>query len=341
MKRIEVKGENSTSAILVGESILNLKDYIPAKNVFIITDANVHRLYKTHFPKFPVFIMEPGEEHKKLATAEAIYIWLLQESADRSCVIVGIGGGVVCDMAGFVASTYMRGVKFGFVSSTLLSQVDASVGGKNGLDLDGYKNIIGTFNQPEFVICDTSMLATLPVTELRCGLAEVMKHTLISSKAMFEMLEENYNKVLSLDKEIVNMFVEHSVVTKADIVSKDEREQGDRRKLNLGHTWGHAIERITGIPHGEAVSIGLAFTAWLSEKRGLLGIVERERIIYLLNQLGLPTSSDVSREAAMDSLLHDKKRDGCKLHFVLMEGIGKVRVEAISVDDLKRCILDA
>ena len=341
MKRIEVKGENSTSSILVGESILNLKDYIPTKNVFIITDSNVHRLYKAHFPKFPVFIMEPGEEHKRLATAEAIYIWLLQECADRSCVIVGIGGGIVCDMAGFVASTYMRGVKFGFVSSTLLSQVDASVGGKNGLDLDGYKNIIGTFNQPEFVICDTSMLATLPITELRCGLAEVMKHTLISSKAMFEMLEENYNKVLSLDKEIVNMFVEHSVVTKADIVSKDEREQGDRRKLNLGHTWGHAIERITGIPHGEAVSIGLAFTAWLSEKRGLLGIVERERIIYLLNQLGLPTSSDVSREAAMDSLLHDKKRDGSKLHFVLMEGIGKVRVEAISVDDLKRCILEA
>ena len=140
MKRIEVKGEKSTSAILVGESLLNLRSYIPTESVFIITDSNVERLYRTHFPKFPVFVMKPGEAHKNLSTAETIYRWLLEEGADRSSFIVGIGGGVVCDMAGFIASTYMRGVRFGFVSSTLLAQVDASVGGKNGVDFDGFKN---------------------------------------------------------------------------------------------------------------------------------------------------------------------------------------------------------
>jgi len=339
MKRIEVKGERANSIILVGESLLKLSDYIPTESVYIITDSNVERLYRTHFPKVPVFVMRPGELQKNLTTAETIYRWLLEEGADRSSFIVGIGGGVVCDMAGFIASTYMRGVKFGFVSSTLLSQVDASVGGKNGVDFDGFKNVIGTFTQPEFVICDTSMLSTLPVTELRCGLSEVIKHTLIADKAMFEMLENSYNKALSLDKEIIDLLVEHSVLTKAEIVSKDERELGDRRKLNLGHTWGHAIEKITGIPHGEAVSIGLAFSAWLSEKRGLLTATERKRITTLLNVLGLPTSSDVSRNAALDAMLRDKKREGGILHFVLMEGIGSVRVEAISVDELKKHIL--
>jgi len=341
MKRIEVKGERSSSTILVGESLLKLRDYIPKENVFIVTDSNVYQLYQTHFPKFPIFIMEPGEAHKNISCAETIYRWLLEEGADRSSFIVGIGGGVVCDMSGFIASTYMRGVKFGFVSSTLLAQVDASVGGKNGIDLDGYKNVVGTFNQPEFVICDTAMLTTLPITELRCGLSEVIKHTLISDRAMFEMLEQNYHRALSLEKEIIDRLVEHSVVTKAAIVNRDERENGERRKLNLGHTWGHAIEKITGIPHGEAVSIGLAFTAWLSERRGLLTTTERDRIVALLSSLGLPTSSDVSREAAIDALLRDKKKEGGKLHFVLMEGIGTVRVDAISIEELKRCILES
>ena len=340
MKTIEVKGEKSNSSIFIGESLLKLLNYTPVENVFIITDSNVEQLYQSHFPKFPVFVLKSGEAQKNLSNAEYIYQWLLENGADRSSFIVGIGGGVVCDMAGFIASTYMRGVRFGFVSSTLLSQVDASIGGKNGLDLDNYKNVIGTFNQPEFVICDTALLVTLPITELRCGLAEVVKHTLISDRKMFEFIEQNYSRALSLEKEVIDLLVEHSVETKAGIVNRDEKEKGERRKLNLGHTWGHAIEKITGIPHGEAVSIGIAFSAWLSEKRGLLSSTERDRIIALLHLLGLPTSSDVSREAAMEALLHDKKKEGTKMHFVLMEGIGHVTVEAISIEELKRSILE-
>lgn len=341
MKEIIVDGQIASSRILVGESLLKLKDYIPEENTYIITDKNVYQLYQSHFPRKPYFIIEPGETSKSLKVAEEIYLWLVQENADRKSFIVGIGGGVVCDLTGFVASTFMRGVRFGFVSSTLLSQVDASVGGKNGLDLDGYKNLIGTFNQPEFVICDTAMLSTLPITELRCGLAEVVKHTLIADKAMFEKLEVQFNKALSLDKDLIEELVVNSITIKAAIVSRDEREKGERRKLNLGHTWGHAIEKITGIPHGEAVSIGIAFTAWLSEKRGLLKSKEKERTIALLKNIGLPVSSDVSRETAMDAMLRDKKRDGGHLNFVMMDGIGQVKVHEISIDKMKECVLGA
>jgi len=277
MKKIIVQGQSISSEILVGESLLKLAEYIPAENTFIITDKNVYNLYQSHFPRMPMHIIEPGEASKSFKVAEDIFRWLLQNNADRNSFIVGIGGGVVCDLAGFVASTYMRGVNFGFVSTTLLSQVDASVGGKNGIDIDGYKNIVGTFTQPKFVICDTAMLSTLPITELRCGFAEIVKHTLIDDKPMFEMLEANFHKALSLEKQVIEELIINSITIKAKIVSLDEKEAGERRKLNLGHTWGHAIEKITGIPHGEAVSIGLAFTAWLSEKRGLLKSREKRK----------------------------------------------------------------
>ena len=176
---------------MIGESIYNLYKYLPECETFIITDSNVKRSYSEFFPNQPVFVMPSGEISKSLQTAMDIYRWLLENDADRNSFIVGIGGGVVCDLVGFVASTFMRGVDFGFVATTLISQVDASVGGKNGVDLDGYKNIVGTFNQPKFVICDITMLKTLPHVEFVNGMAEVVKHALISDKSMFEYIEKN------------------------------------------------------------------------------------------------------------------------------------------------------
>ena len=165
MEEIIVKGNNSESKVCIGETIENIGKYIPAENVFIITDSNVMAYHGSAFPKFQTYAIEPGEGSKTLQQAADIFQWLLSLEADRTSFILGIGGGIVCDLAGFVASTFMRGVDFGFVSTTLLSQVDASVGGKNGMNLEGYKNIVGTFNQPKFVICDTTMLATLPEEE--------------------------------------------------------------------------------------------------------------------------------------------------------------------------------
>ncbi len=195
--------------------------------------------------------------------------WWINE-IDRTAFIVGIGGGIVCDITGFVASTYLRGVRFGFAATTLLAQVDASAGGKNGVNFSGYKNMVGMFNQPEFVICDPEVLQTLSERDRGCGLAEIVKHAAIADDGLFCYLEENVGEVLALSPPTVRRMVYDSVVIKSEIVNRDEKETGERRKLNFGHTFGHAVEKITGAPHGEAVSIGMMVAARLSARRGYL-----------------------------------------------------------------------
>lgn len=338
MELVEVKGSESFSQILIGESIDNLKNYTLNSKLFIITDGNVKRLYRNRFPIAPIYSIDPGEKSKNFQTTLNIYRWLLENNADRSSFIVGIGGGVVCDIAGFVASTFMRGVNFGFVATTLLAQVDASVGGKNGIDLDGYKNIIGTFNQPKFVICDISMLKTLSTIEFANGMAEVVKHALISDKLMFDDIEKNRTEILALNEGLIEYLVTRSVKIKASIVEADERENDLRRVLNLGHTWGHAVEKLTGIPHGQAVSIGLVFAANLSIEKGLLSIEERDRLENILSNFGLPTKTDANPKHIFEVLQKDKKRENEFVHFVLMKGIGSVEVERINLKELEKFI---
>jgi len=338
MEVIKVNGKEASSQILIGESIKNLHKYIPQDNTFIITDGNVEGIYRDRFPDLPVFIFGAGESSKTLTMAADIYRWLLDLGADRHSFIIGIGGGVVCDLTGFVASTFMRGVKFGFVATTLLAQVDASVGGKNGVDFDGFKNIIGTFNQPEFVICDTAMLKTLPDAEFSNGMAEVVKHAIIADQSKFEFIEKNSDAILAQDMTMLKYLVSRSVKIKSDIVKVDEHETGLRRTLNLGHTWGHAIETITGIPHGQAVSIGLAFTATLSTFKGVLASSESDRIINLLTRLGLPVQSNTKPAVVLEILRKDKKKKGDGVHFVLIKGIGSVEVAEISFDELNKYI---
>ncbi len=334
MVSITVKGLASDSQILIGESIDNLSKYIPGRGIFIITDSNIHRIYSSRFPQARVFVTEPGEGAKTIESSAQIYRWLLEQGADRSSFIVGIGGGVVCDLAGYIASTFMRGLGFGFVATSLLAQVDASVGGKNGINLDGYKNTIGTFNQPKFVICDTSMLKTLPREEYCNGLAEIVKHALICDAPKFNFIEANIHKILSLNSEAMEYLVTRSVQIKADIVQADERERGERRKLNLGHTWGHAIEKVDKIPHGQAVSIGLALASELSVRKGLMTPAQRERLLLLLTQLGLPTTTQTSLDILFQALIKDKKKEQDILYFVLMEGIGSTVVAPIPVTEL-------
>lgn len=339
MEVIKVNTKAASSQIYIGERLTDLHMYIPQDNTFIITDKNVDKIYRKSFPKFPTFVMKAGEANKNLSTVSEVYSWLLEQGADRNSFIVGIGGGVVCDLTGFVASTFMRGVHFGFVATTLLAQVDASVGGKNGVDLDGYKNIVGTINQPKFVICDISMLKTLPYVELVSGLAEVVKHALIADSSKFEYIENNSDSILALDLTMLEYLVTRSVQIKAEIVEIDEREGGLRRVLNLGHTWGHAVEKITGIPHGQAVSIGLAFAANLSHSKGLLSAAEKDRVIELLSKLGLPIQSNANTLKVLETLQKDKKKIGKGVHYVLMKGIGAVEVVELSFYELKNYIV--
>jgi 3-dehydroquinate synthase len=340
VKILEIHGTTGDSAILVGESLRNLERYTSVEEALIITDTNVKRHYLKDFPRCEVIEIGTGEKVKNLDTVQAVYGRLVELEAERSSFIVGVGGGIVCDITGFVASTYLRGVRFAFVSSTLLSQVDASVGGKNSVNFGGYKNMVGVFNQPEFVICDMNLLKTLPEKELSCGFAEVIKHAAIADRGMFSYLEEHYGEALKLDFEVMEKLVYDSLVIKSSIVSRDEREKGERRKLNFGHTFGHAIEMTTGFPHGEAVSVGMVLASELSTKRGYLPVEDAGRIEGLLQKVRLPTRLRGLGGELVDALRKDKKRKGDSIHFVLLHGLGNAVVEEISIKELEAVIND-
>jgi len=338
METIEIHGSTGDSIILIGERLRNLREYIPSEKVVIITDTNVRRYYQQDFPSCEVIEIGTGENIKSLDTVQTIYGKLVDYEADRSSFIVGIGGGVVCDIAGFVASTYLRGVRFGFVPSTLLSQVDASVGGKNGVNFGGYKNMVGIFRQPEFVICDTSLLRSLPEIEISSGLAEIVKHAAIGDVDLFSYLERYHEKALKLDSEIIENLVCGSLLIKSSIVNRDEKEEGERRKLNFGHTFGHAIEGTTGVPHGEAVSLGMVVASAFSAKRNYLPYKDSERIEELLRKLKLPTKIKLDRERVLDALRKDKKRGKDSIRFVFLQGIGNAVVEEISIKELEHIV---
>ena len=335
MKSVKLDTPIGKSVILIGERLQNLKGYLPEKMPIIITDSNVKRHWGHCFPPGDVITIDTGEMIKTLDTAKVIYEQLLELGADRSSFILGIGGGIVCDVAGFVASTYMRGLRFGFVSTTLLSQVDASVGGKNGVNFGGYKNIVGIFNQPEFVVCDQQVLQTLPPEEFHSGFAEIVKHGAIADDQLFSYLEQNWSRALAHDPEVIEKVVHESVIIKSTIVNKDATEQGERRKLNFGHTLGHAIEKVLQVPHGEAVSVGMVLASKLSEKRGYLQAEDTARLSSLLEKFNLPIRLNFDRQPVIEAVGRDKKREGQSLKFVLLKKIGEAVINEIPIQDLE------
>src|SRR6056297_3981355 len=335
MKTLSISGATGHSEIFVGESFEHLSDHLPADRAIAITDENVGRFYGDLFPVREVITIGQGETIKTLETVAGIYDQLIEREADRSVFMVGIGGGIVCDIAGFVASTYLRGVRFGYVPTTLLAQVDASVGGKTGVNFKGYKNMVGVFNQPEFVICDPRMLETLPERELACGFAEVVKHAAIADADYFEFLERESPRAFSLDAAVMERVVYDSIAIKAGVVNRDEREKGERRKLNFGHTFGHAVEKNTDLAHGEAVSVGMMLAARISGNMGMLSKADVRRLERLLMAFGLPLSADLQDAGIMDAISRDKKRDGDALHFVLLEALGQAVVKEIPINELQ------
>lgn len=335
MKRVMIKSQPNDSLIMIGEKLANLGNHLPVGKPIIITDDNVRAIWGEHFPPGDVITIGTGESHKSFDTVRSIYEQLLSLEADRASFIVGIGGGIVCDIAGFAASTYMRGVRFGFVSTTLLSQVDASVGGKNGFNLGGYKNIVGVFNQPEFVICDLDLLKTVPREEILSGFAEIIKHGAIADEELFSFLETNHESALALEPKVIEKLVYDSVMIKSEIVNRDEKEKGERRKLNFGHTFGHAIEKLTGVKHGEAVSAGMVLAAQLSVKNKLLSAGESSRLIALIDQYGLPVQLEFDRNAVIETLRMDKKREGSQVYFVFLTEIGNACIEQIDIGQLE------
>ncbi len=340
METITINADSGPSRILIGERLTNLQRYVPVAKPVIITDVNVGQLYPLDSMASKVITIGTGEEIKTLDTVRDIYAHLISFGADRSAFIVGIGGGIVCDITGFVASTFLRGVRFGFVATTLLAQVDASVGGKNGVNFKGYKNMVGLFHQPEFVICDPELLKTLPRKEISCGLAEIAKHAAIADADLFAYLEKHAEDILALDRQAIEKLVRVSVRIKSSIVSRDETEKDERRLLNFGHTFGHAIEKVSGTVHGEAVSMGMVIASALSVKKGLLSAEENQRLRAVLKNLKLPTRLEAQPQKILDAIAKDKKRAGDRIHFVLLDGIGNARVDELTLEELKGALND-
>jgi len=324
---------SSGETIFHFDSSLESLDKLVDKNAtFIITDDNVYHHYQKKLKGWNVLLIKAGEAYKNIDAVQQLIGQLIEAGADRKSTIIGMGGGVTTDIAGFVASIYLRGVDFGFIPTSVLAMVDASVGGKNGVDVGIFKNMAGIIRQPRFLLYDYSLLKTLPHDQWIGGFAEIIKHACIKDAAMFKLLEAHSLKAFKKSPELLSKLIQRNVLIKAKVVQEDETEKGDRKLLNFGHTLGHAIENTYQLPHGSAVSIGMVVAAYLS--KAVLDFKESERIIQLVKAYGLPAYYDYDPKDALIKMRSDKKRVKDQIHFVLLEKIGKAIHKPLSMDQI-------
>ena len=335
MERLSVTYPGGRYEVIVGTDLLpRLRELAGVTGpLAVVTDSNVGPLYAHQIADADcVITVLAGEQHKTLATIQTIYDALLAAGLDRKGTIVALGGGVVGDMAGFAAATYMRGVDFVQCPTSLLSMVDASVGAKTGVDLPQGKNLVGAFKQPRAVLADISTLQTLPPEEFASGMAEVVKHGLIANPNLLARLEAGDWRLTSVQSPVSNLqsLIADAIRVKQDVVQEDPFEQGRRATLNLGHTFGHAIEQVSGyaIRHGEGVAMGLVAAANLSARLGYGDPALQSRIEKVLTRLNLPTRipADLPHEALFRAMGSDKKKAAGQLRFVLLRDIGDVFV---------------
>ena len=342
MNKIKVETINNPYEVVVGSNLINQKnlDLLEDKEVLLVMDENIPSKYKdlisdellnisSNFQSLEIFA---SEENKNGKTLDKIHSKLIDARFSRECVLVGFGGGITCDIAGFAAATYQRGVGFMLFPSTLLSQVDASVGGKTAINHSQGKNMIGAFHQPIKVFADLELLSSLPKVEISNGLSEVIKHALISDKKYFNWLEENMESIISLKTEALGYAITRSIEIKAEIVSKDEKEKGVRKFLNFGHTFGHSIELYGGFKefsHGQSVALGMLMAMELSkltEGFSKEDLIKSKKLIGKANpDLNLKIAFDEKK--LIENMSVDKKRAGNKIFFVLLEEIGQAKVK--------------
>ncbi|MGN6207521.1 3-dehydroquinate synthase [Asticcacaulis sp.] len=347
IRRIPVSGEGFKAyEVIVGQGLLTevekwVGPFLTNRRVVMVTDSNVGPLHADRIlAQFEAaghrthkIVVPAGEESKSYDGLKFVLDALLDYGLDRKDVVIALGGGVIGDLTGFACAVYMRGIDFIQIPTTVLAQVDSSVGGKTAIDHEKGKNLIGAFWQPRLVLCDLDILKTLPAREIRCGYAEIIKYGLLGDKTFFEWLEANDNKVLALEPEAILHAVARSVEMKAEIVAADEREGGQRALLNLGHTFGHALEAEVGfgdiLLHGEAVAIGMAQAFRYSALNGECTEEDSDRAVAAIQHAGLPTRMSDIRNAPFDAdrliihMGHDKKAEGGTLTFVLINGIGR------------------
>jgi 3-dehydroquinate synthase len=374
-----VRGERGSVSRIAFGPLSGLGSELDPSRTVIVTDAEIRRLYRASFPTCPVALVERGEAAKSLASLEALYGSFLELGLGRDGLVLAIGGGAISDLAGFAASTWLRGVNFGFAPTTLLAMVDAAVGGKNGVDFRGVKNLVGSFSQPRFVRMDVVLLDSLPDIEFASGMAEVVKHAAIAGGSYFELVEAAAKSMEARRKadpgparpagedrsprpsrEELERIVAGSVEIKAGVVNRDERESGERRVLNLGHTVGHGVEAATGLPHGHSVAAGLGTACRLALSMGRLSPDDCDRITRLIETCGLPSSigaatraastlrpgSDIAdgpalRAAIVAAMAADKKRRGGEILMAIPEAIGSVAIDAVPFPELQAFVTEA
>jgi 3-dehydroquinate synthase len=324
-------GSGSTDFYFAG-GISHLKEIVDQKAAVIITDSIVFAAHQKRFKNWNTIVLKAGEQYKVQPTVDTVIEQLIEIGVDRKWTLVGVGGGVITDLTGYIASVFLRGIRFGFIPTTLLALVDASIGGKNGIDVGLYKNMVGTIRQPSFILHDLIFLNTLPEKEWRNGFAEIIKHACIKDAAMFKELERKDLNYYRQKKKEACALIQRNALIKTKVVQGDEFESGDRKLLNFGHTLGHAIENQYDLMHGEAVAIGMSFAARLSEQ--LLKFKNAERIENILTQYGLPSGATYHKDKVFAVLKGDKKKEKDFIHFILLERIGKGTIRPIPLDDL-------
>ena len=354
MKKIEVDLKNNPYQVAVGSNLINQKNLkiLKDKEVLLVLDQNIPSRCKDLITKelsklsakFHTLEVHASEENKNRETLEKVHSVLIKERYSRECCLVGLGGGITCDITGFAAATYQRGVNFILFPSTLLSQVDASVGGKTAINHPQGKNMIGAFHQPIQVFADVTLLSFLPDIEISNGLSEVIKHALISDKEYFEWLETNMEDIISLEPNALEKAITRSVEIKAEIISKDEKEKGIRKYLNFGHTFGHAIELYGGFKefsHGQSVALGMLMAMKLSNiYEGFLeDDLIRTRDLIMRANPNLNIKINFEEKKLIDNMSVDKKRAGDNLTFILLKEIGQAKIKTdIKEDDIAKAI---
>ena len=333
MKKTKYAFSTSTVDCYVDANFKDLDQLVDRNKAIIITDENIFNCHKSKFKNWNVITLKPGEEYKVQATVDAVISQLIDFQADRQTTLVGVGGGVITDLTGYIASVYMRGIRFGFVPTSLLAMVDASIGGKNGIDVGEYKNMVGIIRQPSFLFYDLAFLKTLPDTEWSNGFAEIIKHACILDKNLFLLIEKNKLSGVKRNKKLLTEIVLKNIKIKIGIVQKDEFEIGDRKLLNFGHTLGHALETQYELTHGQAVSLGMVFAAWMSEK--YLGFKDSIRIENVLTNYGLPIQALFDVNKVFRILKMDKKRVSNKMSYILLKQLGKGCKHQFEVESLE------
>lgn len=332
----KVQFSRQATSFYFDTSFTQLKKIVPQKTTVLLTDENLAAAHPRIFKGWNTIVLKSGEDVKVQSTVDNIIQQLIGLQADRTWNLVGVGGGVVTDITGYVASIFLRGIAFGFVPTTLLSMVDAAIGGKNGIDVGVYKNMVGTIIQPDFLLYDVSLLKSLPENEWRNGFAEIIKHGAILDAPMVKELEKRTLSFFQKNKPALQKLVQRNATLKARVVKEDEFERNKRRLLNFGHTLGHAVEKQYEFMHGEAVAIGMVFAAKLSAE--MLKFKGTDRLIHLIDQYGLPIAAGYNKQKVFDVLVSDKKREGELMNFILLEKFGKAVVKKIPLQEIYKLI---